>query len=200
MPKSYKMSGGKRNRLTELELPSLEYDENDEPTNRHNVCLVRKPDPAAMLAGGILDHFDELTSLVAEKIQVIEGKAKMNSEALKSFADNKDKIQKGLDMMDRLVEFVVVQPRCFRPVKRDETGAPLLTADGREIPLLNSERDPEVTYTDDVELEDRMFILQFSVGGVKDWRQFRNEHKEFVGGVEDLSGLPVSPLAAVQDI
>lgn len=187
MPTSYSL-GKARGNTMELTLPSL----NEE--GEHNVCKVRKPDPTLLISAGLLDDFDSLTALVATKIQDIEGKRRMDPEGLKELAGQKSKLLLGLEIMDRLLEVVVVAPRVVWPARRNEAGEVIRDADGLAEIIPEAERRDDTLYTDDVDLEDRMFILQFAVGGVKDFEQFRHEHQEFVGGMAAGGALPLSAI------
>lgn len=187
MPTSYSL--GKSRATVELTLPS----KNPE-TGERNICKVLRPDPQILINAGILDDFDSLTGLVAQKIQTIEGKSKITPEGLKDLAAQTDQMLKGLELMDRLVEAVVVAPKVVWAAVRDVSGQVVRDDRGNAKILDPSVRDEDVLYTDDVDLEDRMFILQFAVGGVKDFQQFRREQQELVGDVAAGESLPLSSL------
>lgn len=171
--KSYSLGKGKKKGI-DLTLPSGE------------TCLVRRPGPQTLIAAGALDSFDSLTALVGAKLNEIDGKTDVSASALKSMAEQKDNIDAALGMVDKVVEFVVLEPKVFRPIRRDEHGQPALDSAGKEIPLTDSDRDANKIYTDDVDLADRMFILQFSVGGSADLERFRNETASLMGSMEAL--------------
>jgi hypothetical protein len=98
--------------------------------------------------------------------------------------------------MDRVTEYVVVQPQVLRPVQRDEEGNPIKMWKGRieddgerimeELPLPDAERVPGTVYTDMVEPMDKVYLFQFVVGGVRDLEQFRAEFGETMGALEAL--------------
>lgn len=188
MPSSYSI-GSKRGKTMDLTLPS----KNPE-TGEHNICKVRKPDPQLLINSGLLDDFDSLTGLVATKIEQIEGKSRISPESLKSMAAQTKQMMQGLELMDRLIEVVVVEPAVVWPALRDAAGDVIRNDDGTAKILAEELRADDVVYTDDVDLEDRMFILQFAVGGVKDFEQFRREQQEFVGDLAAGQGLPLSTL------
>lgn len=159
---------------------------------------VRRPDPQKMLAMGLLDGFDSLTGMVSQNIQEIEGKQTINPDALKGLSENMEDLNKGLAMMDVVLEYVVLEPKVLRPVRRNEAGRPILV-NGKEVPLDDEDRDEEQLYTDDVDLEDKSFILQYAVGGVKDFETFRSQQNEFVGSVQAGEGVPMPSLASLAD-
>lgn len=211
MPGQPKYGMGRRGGTTlDLTLPSYAYDEQGNATTEHNVCKVRRADPQALIAVGILDDFDSLTRLTQLKIDEIEqgdNPAKPSeAEQVKALAASKDDLLAGLAMIDKIVEYIVVEPKVVRPVRRDDYGVPLkVTAevDGkpveREIPLLPIERDPEVLYTDDVDLEDRMFILSYAMDGSKDLESFRAGHEALVATVANGQELPLSTVITPGD-
>lgn len=201
MPSSSKYSVGRkglaaRAKTVELKLPSLQVDEDGHETTEHNVCLVRVPDPLLLITAGLLDDFDELTALVGTQIETIDGKSKASAEVIKKLAGMTDQLTKGMQLVDRLCEMVIVEPAVVWPVVRwttgEQAGQPVTDRDGKFVMLGPDERDNETLYTDEIDLEDRMFILQFSVGGVSDPAQFRQEYADSMAGVADVASLPLS--------
>lgn len=163
---------GKSNQRIELGLPSGE------------TCLVIRPGVQGLIRMGILDSLDSLTSLV--QTELIEAQDPRKAQkAVAALAERPEDLAKAMDLMDKVTECVVVEPSVVRPIQRDDAGKPILL-DGKEIPLLDSERDDEVFYTDDVDIDDKMFIFQYVVGGTNDLQQFRNESAELLGGVPTL--------------
>lgn len=193
--KKYGM-GRKGSSIVELTLPSFELDDEGEPTTKHNVCRVRKPDPQALIAAGVLDEFDSLTRLTNLKIEEIaqggdaspEGRLAAEASAARTIASSKDDLVAGMDLIDKIVEYIVVEPKVLRPVQRDQYGVPI-ARDGKPVPLKPDERDPDQLYTDDVELEDRMFILSYAVDGGKDLESFRGGSQAILAAMEDGAGL-----------
>lgn len=196
MPGQPKYGMGRKGSVTtDLTLPSMNDD------GEHNVCKVRRADPQALIAAGILDDFDSLTRLVQLKINEIEGDGapkRSDAETVAAIAASKDDLMAGLALVDKIVEYIVVEPRVVRPVARDTLGQPLKVADPngvlREIPLRPDEREEDVLYTDDVDMEDRMFILSYSMDGGKDLESFRAGTAELVASVVDVGEVPVSAL------
>jgi hypothetical protein len=198
--------------LIDLELPS--FDEDDQP----NVVLVRRPGVAGLVKAGILDSLDSLTGIVqTEHIDRVaraeRGKTTITAEDVKDLASNKEQLLRAMELADRVVEYVVVEPHVLRPVVRDERGKPVVEkharlADAehpsewieeREIPLPDDQRVEGQIYLDVVDLMDKMYIFQFVVGGVSDLERFREEFGESLasmGPVEDVQG---SPQSALQD-
>jgi hypothetical protein len=200
MPSSGTYGFGKRSSLIELELPTV-----DEETGEHHKILVKRPDPMLMVEAGILDDFDSLTALVGLKINEIEGKpssVQSDAESLKAFAQNKQAILDGMKLMDKMVCAIVGRPAVRRPVVYDEkSGQPKLTERGEEIPLGDSEaeRANEFTegggvYTDEIPDENKMFILNYAVGGTRDIEQFREGVQSTMAVMADEPELPFASI------
>jgi len=150
------------------------------------LCLVRRPGIAGLVKAGVLDSLDALTGIVqTDHIERVKsGKGEISKEDIAALAGDKAKLLEALELADKVVEYVVVQPSVFRAIARDETGKPVLDEDGKESPLSEADRMPGQVYTDMVDLMDKMFIFQFVVGGVRDLETFRKEFGEVVGDLE----------------
>jgi hypothetical protein len=161
--------------LVDLEVPSGE------------LCQVRRPGIAGLIAAGLLDSMDTLTALVqTEHVDRVEkGSAStLNKEEIGALLKDKDKLLSALALMDNVVAYVVNQPHVELPeVEEGE--------DGNRVkrPIRDEERHPEIVYTDMIEMVDKVYIFQYVVGGVSDLEQFRKEFGELVDGVETVSGI-----------
>lgn len=172
--KKYGMGMGKHKPI-ELELPSTNDD--GEP----NVCLVRRPGVQGLIRMGLLDNLDQLTSLVTSKIDELKGVAKaqeIDAEAVKKLAENKESIDYALSLIDKIVVGCVVDPRVYA------------------LPPEGEARDADRLYIDEVELEDKVFIMNFAVGGSADltsFRDFTNSPLEYLGAGQGVQGNPSEP-------
>ena len=164
-----------------------------------NVALVKRPGPQALLSDGIMP--DTLMPIVQQAISKGMGmKPKdINIEDPKAVADM-------LDAIDRLLSKVVVEPevayhKCLQPV--DMGGVTAGPAHEAWVFIDEDIRDgetecsncgqvhpdgDEVVYADEVDLEDKMFIFQYAVGGTRELERFRREHSAGVGNLSDGSG------------
>lgn len=142
---------GKASKPIELELPSTDDD------GEHNCCLVKRPGPQGLVAAGIIDGIDTLTGIAGS--HAATDPKKSVEEMLKDPA----KLKAAMDLIDKVVVHCVVDPDVQFP------------------PTDGSPRDPEVTYVDDVDPEDKMFILQWVLGGTHDWEAFRRETQQSLG-------------------
>ena len=135
-------------------------------------CLVKRPGVQGLMVAGVLHNLDTLTTLVSEKhIKRVSGQAEVDVASLLGDEQNLLKI---LHTVDRVVAHVVVKP----PVEMAPNDVTL--------------RQPGQVYTDMVDVEDKMFIFQFVVGGTADLERFRDQLGESVGSI------PASENMAVQ--
>lgn len=159
------------------------------------LCQVRRPGVEGLIKAGLLHDLDLLTNVVqTEHIEAAKGRGKPKTSIdqvnLQMLRDNPGMVEKALGMIDRVVEYVVVQPDVLRPVLRDDSGKPILHEEtGEEIALAEDQRVPGQIYTDLIDLTDRVFIMQFVVGGSADLATFREEFSELLGGLEAFPAL-----------
>jgi hypothetical protein len=165
-------------------------------------CQVRRPGITGLVKAGVLDSIDSLSSIVkTDHIDRVERGVDphVSAEEVAELARNKDGLLKALDLADTVACYCVVQPKLLpiplvlNPVTRE----PELDDDMRpiEVPLEQRKRaDDEgnpFIYVDQVELEDKMFILQFVVGGVTDLESFRTGLTETMGSVDAQPEVPM---------
>lgn len=156
------------------------------------LCQVRQPGMQPLIAAGVLESADTLTSLVDEKhIKRVAPKS-ASAQAKRKIASapevdtasmmrDPEQLQRVFKLVDKVTEYMVVQPDVKRPLKTiSDVENPGQTI---EVGIEHSERVDGVIYTDVIDLEDKMFIFQFSVGGSTDVESFRQQFAAGVGGV-----------------
>lgn len=159
-----------------------------------NTCQVRRPGVVQMIREGVLDNFDELTALVqSEHIEPktpagqIAAARKVEAAdvqgAIKNLMTDKDKLLSAFHLVDKIVVAAVSQP----PVWVDYQGADETDADFA-IRQRRAEADEAVAVRD-IDLDDKVFIVNWAVGGSSDLKSFREERDKLVDGVE-----PVAPI------
>jgi len=150
----------KRSSAEELELPS------------GNVALVKRPGMMEFIRSGVVP--DSLLPIINDQIAKGRGRPPTQSD----FVKDVDSLDDMMEMVDRVLVLVVQEPAVELHWTEEEV-------DGKKkktvIPL--SERSEDVLYTDDVDLDDKMFIFQFASGGTRDAERFREESGAGVGGV-----------------
>lgn len=179
------------------------------PLPSGNTALIRRPGMESLFAAGVLP--DELTKIAIEQIemgqkgpqdhkpkQTAEG---LDPEVMKKFLSGENAIADIFDSFDRITAMCVVEPTCLyhkRRVVDPQTGVQNVDDKGRplmeEIP--QSDREEDVIYTDDVDVDDKTFIFNFVVGGTRDIETFRQEsglHVATVSRREDVELPPVGP-------
>lgn len=165
----------KRAKGEELEMPS------------GNIALVKRPGMETFLAEGLIP--DALMPIINESIRKGKG---LPPEKMEEMSQDLDTVISMLDAMDRVLARVVIAPRVawHKRLIVNADGEPVLK-DGKEqveeIP--EWERDDDLVYTDDVDLDDKTFVFQYAVGGTRDLERFREEAAagmESVQAVQDL--------------
>lgn len=167
-------SGGKG---VDLELPS------------GNVAKV-KPIQITKLVE--MDVFpDSLEQIIASKTTTADGREavaakKPDAEEAKAALANPKDLAKLMTSVDRITAMAVLEPKVLLAIENvAEEGEPDKWED---IP--DDERDEDALYTDEVDLEDKMFIFQFCVGGTSDLDRFRAEFGASLGAMGDGQSLP----------
>lgn len=134
------------------------------------LCQVRRPGVQGLIKSGILDSFDSLTALV--KTEHFDrndpaAKEKADSAAATAFAEDPSQVLAGFAMIDRLVAAVVAQPALWADSKGPKETDAAYAARAAE-----AERDGAIPCSN-VDLEDRIFIMNWAVGGSADLAEFR---------------------------
>ena len=160
--------------LTDLELPSGE------------LCQVKRPGVQGLIKAGVLHSLDSLTAIVQqETIPKAEGKP---IKAVESIVNDPVKFTQMMTMVDKIVCHVVTQPTVLPSVHPvlDENGEQKTDANGEKVfeDIPDDERDPEAVYVDYIDSIDKMFIMNFAVGGSSDLASFRAQTEALVGGVQ----------------
>lgn len=155
-----------------------------------NVALVKRVSPVAFLAGGVIP--DTLAPIVNEAIRDKQGLPK---EKQREAANDPKQFTAMLEMIDRVVLAAVLDPRvlpapaCLRdgcgegplaPVHQDKE-----VKNWHVIIPADRELDVDAIYVDDVDFDDKAFIMQFAMGGTSDLERFRKESETNVASLSD---------------
>lgn len=128
-----------------------------------HVALVSNPGLQSFLAQGVIPN-----SLMPIVQKALQGEKPQQNEVAELIMDPTG-IAEMLDFTDRIVLACVVEP-ALTPA-----------------PPKGSERDSSVLYVDEVDLEDKLFIFQWVMGGTRDLEPFREAI------AEGLESVPSSP-------
>lgn len=132
-------------------------------------CLVRRPGVQGLIEAGVLNSLDSLTAIVDEKhIRRVNGEAEID---VNSLANDSGSILNVLHVVDKVVCYVVVKPEVVMP------------------PDDPDERSDDAVYVDMVDIEDKMFLFNFAVGGTRSLESFREERDQLVGSVEHVEAV-----------
>ena len=132
------------------------------------VALVRRPGLQGLLKEGILHNLDTLTPFIEEHSAAANGrKPKAGPSVAEIMADPKA-VDQLMHVLDRITTSCVVQPE-IKMTPNDPTS-----------------RVAGVVYADQVEMEDKLFLFQFVVGGTRDLERFRQESADALGGLREL--------------
>lgn len=149
------------------------------PLPSENVCLVKRPGLAQLLADDILP--DLLTPIAQQAIaqgQSGEGvSAEQSRKMMEDLLAKENGLQSMFDAFARVTAHCVVEPKAA--YHRREV-------DGNWEVIPDDERDEDFLYTDTVDLDDQMFIFNYVVGGSKDLVRFREELGAGLGGLGDV--------------
>lgn len=133
------------------------------------VILTKRPGPQGLMEAGLLEALDTLSAIVdGELIPKAEGQApELKLDPAKLMQDPA-KLESMLHMMNRIVAYVVIEPQ-VKMTPNDITN-----------------REPGIVYTDQIDMDDKSFILQFAMGGTKDLETFRAQSAAAVGSMGAL--------------
>lgn len=127
-----------------------------------NIIKLKKLGMQSLLASGVIPN--SLLGIIQSALTKGRG---MEDAALAEMAKDPKQLQDMMNMMDRLIVAVAVEPRIYA------------------VPKNSEERDDELIYSDEVNEVDKSFIFQLVSGGTSDLEEFRKEHAK---GVESISG------------
>jgi len=124
-----------------------------------NVALCRRPGLDTFMKLGMIPN--SLLGIIQVNIQKAQtGEAPSNDDIgaqMAKLVEDPTKLVDVLDFADRVVCFICIAPKVQMP------------------PEEGVERDLDVLYADEVDMEDKMFLFQWAVGGTESVETFRAE-------------------------
>lgn len=124
------------------------------------VCLAFNPGMEVFVEQGIIPN--ALLPLVMKAVE--EGKG-MDPKAVSEAAKDPELLAQTLEMCNAITVRCVIQP-VVHPIPKA------------------AERSAKKLYVDEVDLDDRMFLMQWVVGGTSNLGKFRDEQEAVVGGLQ----------------
>lgn len=130
-----------------------------------NVALLRRVDPRIFMKTGRIPN-----SLLKIVNQAISGKEPDLDKLAEEVGEDPTMLIDMMTMMDDICVEAVVQPKVS------------------PVPPGGEERDDSVLYVDEVDMDDKMFIFNWAVGGSSDLERFRQEQGTMLGRVRAVAG------------
>jgi hypothetical protein len=142
------------------------------PLPSGNVCMVKRVGMESFLKGGVIPN--SLLGVVQESMDnARKGKTMTKAQEVKltkQISNDPQQLEDMLTLVDEVVLQVVVEPEVLRPPEEDS----------------DEERDEDSLYVDEVDINDKMFIFNYVVGGSNDSARFREEAEQRVAALDDV--------------
>jgi hypothetical protein len=130
------------------------------PSN--NVCLVQPIGPMMMLSEGLVPN--PLLPIVQKAMEAAQGGETVTTdEVVENLTSEPEQMQAILQMANNVTVYCVLEPNV------------------QPVPAPGVPRDPSLLYVDRVDFEDKLFVMQFAMGGTRDLEPFRQELAAAVG-------------------
>lgn len=161
-------------------------------------CQARRPGAQGLIEAGILDSFDDLTSLVqTEHIEPntpkgIAARDKVTKEdelaAGKAFLADPEKLNTAVSLIDRLTAYVITQPVVWIDYKLKVKDSSAKDGERIETDEEFNVRKAAAEAVDAVsvrvlDIDDKMWLMQWAMGGEADLKGFRQGSESNVGDV-----------------
>lgn len=131
-------------------------------------CVARHLGIEDLVAAGILEHADSLTSLVDEKhVRKVRGGRGPDRDQvnMQSVMKDANALRSILTVADKAIPIIVLDPVVKLHYVSTDNGTRMLGVD---------EREPGVVYTDQIGLADKMDLFSWAMGDVEGLQSFRN--------------------------
>lgn len=160
-----------------------------------NIVRIRRMSPQTFLTAGVIPN--PLLEIITASIRSKRG---MPPEKVEEMSKDAEKIQASLEMFDRVMAYVALSPvvkmpptcnHCNQYYNVDERHKDEVREDYHRYD--EGPRDPNVLYSDIVDIADKMFVFQFCLGGTRDLESFRSQLPTGLGGLSDLQDLLTAP-------
>lgn len=144
-----------------------------------HVCLAVNPGIQAFVAEGLIPN--SLMPIVQASIN--DGKG-MTKKDVSEITENMAVLEDTVLLADRVLSVCVKRPSIALPPYWTDDDAAAGRCQKEQVGKINKSAKTEgVLYADDVDLDDKFFILQWVVGGTRDLERFRSQQTALVGDV-----------------
>ncbi len=131
------------------------------------LCLVRRPGVEGLINAGVLQSLDSLSAIVyTEHVEKNNGKRPPKQRDIKDIVSDEAAMISLIHTLDKITCYVVVKPE-VQMTPNDITN-----------------RKDGVVYADMIDIGDKMFIMNFAIGGTRDLERFREEYNESLASLE----------------
>lgn len=144
------------------------------------VCKAKRLGMEGILSAGLLGDADSLTAYIGRKhVRQVKGGKGADTEVVnvRTIAGDPEALKRVVFLVDRATPHIVTEPEVLLHLEFLDDGGT------RMIPP--EERQEGMIYTDQIGLEDKMFLFQFAVGGSGDLERFRSESQAIMEDVPD---------------
>lgn len=143
------------------------------------LCQARRPGIKGLMKAGLLDSFDTLTALVQNE-HIEPNSLQPGTKAKADKLPDPKAVEEGFALVDRLVVAVVVQPALYDPhLQKGET------EEKREKRIAEAILEGKLS-VEQVDLVDKMFLMNWAVGGSADLESFREGFGETLADISKL--------------
>lgn len=144
------------------------------------VCLAKNPGMDVFFEQGMIPN--RLMPIV--RAAIAEGRG-LPPKQVEEIAEDPEALSDILLFANRVTVHSVIQPEVkMPPVWTDEDRAAGECREEQVGGVAESKRKPGVLYADMIDLDDRLFLLQWCVGGTKDLERFRGQQADAVAAVD----------------
>jgi hypothetical protein len=140
------------------------------------VARIKRVPLPTLLAENLLG--DSLSVLASQAVERGQG---MEASQIQAMSEDPKKIMEALDAFDKVAVKCFVDPKLTYYKWQEGTEIPGRAKAGDVID--DEDRDPDKIYSDQVDLEDKIFLFQVISGGSSDLQRFRVELEQSVAGV-----------------
>lgn len=134
-------------------------------------CRAKRMSVEAMIQAGLLAEADAITAMVTKHIKKAKGSKgapAATDVSVGSLMKDPKAIGELVMMLDRLLPHVVLIPTVRLHFTEQKVGQTVVT---KRIPV--ADREPDIIYTDQIGLEDKMFLFDWAAGGLGSMLAFR---------------------------
>jgi hypothetical protein len=149
-------------------------------------CTAVRLGVEGLVHAGILDHADELTAITDKHVKKTRtGKVEPEVDS-RSVMRDPESLRAIITIADKALPHIVTAPLVRLHYVSSGTSQRMLTVDERAQIQAD---DPGVVFTDQVGLEDKMWLFDWAIGNLAGMRAFREEPDADVAGVANEPGV-----------